>query len=68
MYPPQILVPKGRSGHSNTYMAAFIDSHETERAALLDLAVNDAIRRRDIGVAAAVEAWLSYLDADHFTA
>lgn len=48
-------------------MSAFVDSQETERATLLDLAVNNAIRRCDIGVATAVETWLSHFITDHFT-
>ena len=41
----QIVFPRVDLDFENTYMAALVNSHETERAALFDLAVNNAIRR-----------------------
>ncbi len=45
-------------------MARFVDAHKAEGAALLDLAVDDAIARGDVDVACFVKAGLVDFERD----
>lgn len=68
MFDGAIGVTKDREmDFDNTYVSALVNPHETKGATLLNLTVNNAIRRRDVGIATEVETWLSDLVTDHFT-